>query len=200
MADEGFFEGTEMPTAGWWPTLWPDPAAVLAATMLRPGMDVVDLCAGDGWFTLPIARVARRVVAVDIEREMLDAARRRVAVAGVPNCDFIVGDAYGLRSLVDRPVDYVFLANAFHGVPDRPRLCRAVEAVLKPGGLFAVVNWHRRPREETVLLGEPRGPRSDLRLSPQQTQTAVEQSGLRLIRQTEVSAYHYASVFQRPQE
>jgi hypothetical protein len=27
---QGFFQGTEMPTAGWWEALWPDPAAVLA--------------------------------------------------------------------------------------------------------------------------------------------------------------------------
>jgi predicted methyltransferase len=48
----GFFEGTEMPTAGWWEALWPDPAGVLAAVGLRPGMGVIDLCSGDGWFTL----------------------------------------------------------------------------------------------------------------------------------------------------
>lgn len=27
----GFFEGTEMPTAGWWEALWRDPAGVLAS-------------------------------------------------------------------------------------------------------------------------------------------------------------------------
>ena len=31
----GFFQGTEMPTAGWWEALWPDPASVLAAVGLR---------------------------------------------------------------------------------------------------------------------------------------------------------------------
>src|SRR5262249_44110638 len=35
--------GTEMPTAGWWEALWPDPAAVLAAVGIKPGMDVIDL-------------------------------------------------------------------------------------------------------------------------------------------------------------
>jgi hypothetical protein len=34
----GFFQGTEMPTAGWWEALWPDPAGVLAAVGLKPGM------------------------------------------------------------------------------------------------------------------------------------------------------------------
>jgi hypothetical protein len=35
-------------------------------------------------------------------------------------------------------VDYVFVANAFLGVPDKPRLARVVHNVLKRGGLFAV--------------------------------------------------------------
>ena len=188
-----------MPTAGWWAALWPDPAAVLAATMLKPGMDVLDLCCGDGWFTLPIAEVASRVVALDIEPDLLDAARHHLSEGGASNCEFVEGDAYGLATLVKQAADFVFMANAFHGVPDRPRLSRAVEATLKPGGLFAVVNWHQRPREETTLLGEPRGPKTELRLSPEQTQEDVEQSGLRLIKLVDVSPYHYGAVFQRPQ-
>jgi len=54
----GFFEGTEMPTAGWWEALWPDPAGVLASVGLEPGMTVIDPCSGDGRFTLQIARIA----------------------------------------------------------------------------------------------------------------------------------------------
>jgi hypothetical protein len=56
----GFFEGTEMPTAGWWEALWPDPAGVLAKVGVKSGMDVIDLCSGDGWFMLQIARLAPR--------------------------------------------------------------------------------------------------------------------------------------------
>ncbi len=85
------------------------------------------------------------------------------------NCDFVAGDAYELAKLASGPADFVFVANAFHGVPDRPRLARAVCATLKPGGSFAIVNWRQRPREETIVLGEPRGPKTELRLSPQRT-------------------------------
>ena len=74
----GFFEGTEMPTAGWWEALWPDPAGVLTSLGLKPGMDVIDLCSGDGWFTLQIARLARHVVAIDIDPALLDIARHRL--------------------------------------------------------------------------------------------------------------------------
>ena len=69
--------------------------------------------------------------------------------------------------------------------------------LLAPSGLFAVVNWHQRPREETTILGEPRGPSSDLRVSPAQTIASVMAGGLQLRRQIEVPPYHYAVIFER---
>ena len=187
-----------MPTAGWWEALWPDPAGVLAAVGIEPGMEVVDLCSGDGWFTLQIAKIARHVIAIDIDPSLLEVARHRLTESGATNCDFVAGDAYELAKLVSGPADFVFLANAFHGVPDRPRLARAVRATLRPAGHFAIINWHQRPREETVILGEPRGPKTELRLSPQQTIDAVESSGLKLARLVELRPYHYGAVFEQP--
>jgi SAM-dependent methyltransferase len=194
----GFFQGTEMPTAGWWEALWPDPAGVLAAVGIERDMEVVDLCSGDGWFTLQIAKIVRHVIAIDIDPNLLEVARHRLAESGVANCDFVAGDAYELATLVPAPVDFIFLANAFHGVPDRTRLAQAARSTLRPAGRFAIVNWHQRPREETVILGEPRGPKTELRLSPQQTIDAVESSGLRLARLVELPPYHYAAMFAQP--
>lgn len=171
-----------MPTAGWWEALWPDPAGVLAAVGLKPGMEVIDLCSGDGWFTLQIAKIARHVVAIDIDPALLDVARHRLTESGLTNCDFVAGDAYDLARLVPGPAEFVFMANAFHGVPIGRDLARAVRATVKPGGLFTIVNWHPRPREETMVLGEPRGPGTELRLSPEQTIMAVAASGLKLAR------------------
>src|SRR5215469_2652774 len=160
----GFFEGTEMPAAGWWEALWPDPADVLAKVGVKSGMDVIDLCAGDGWFTLQIAKLARHVVAIDIDPALLEVARHRLAESDARNCNFVVGDAYDIAQLWSRPVDFIFLANAFHGVPDRPQLARSVRNALKPSGRFVIINWHPWPREKTTVLGEPRGPRTELRI------------------------------------
>jgi SAM-dependent methyltransferase len=134
MADHpaGFFQGTEMPTAGWWEALWPDPAGVLAAVGLRPGTDVIDLCSGDGWFTFQIAKVARHVTAIDIDPHLLEVARHRLVESGVANCIFIAGDAYDLAQL-NAPADFIFMANAFHGVPDRARLAQAVKKCTESG-------------------------------------------------------------------
>jgi SAM-dependent methyltransferase len=193
----GFFKGTEMPTAGWWEALWPDPANVLARVGVAPGMEVIDLCSGDGWFTLQIAKIARSVVAIDIDRALLELAKLRLAESHITNCTFVEGNAYDIAKLVARPADVVFMANAFHGVPDGARLARAIAAVLKPGGRFVVVNWHARPREQTTILGEPRGPATELRLPPDATIAAVQLAGLELDRVVELPPYHYGAIFRK---
>jgi ubiquinone/menaquinone biosynthesis C-methylase UbiE len=195
----GFFEGTGMPDPGWWEALWPDPAKVLRDVGVAPGMEVVDLCSGDGWFTFPLSKIARNVVAIDIDGDSLEVAKVRFAErGGAPNCTFVKADAYDIGKVVREPVDHVFLANAFHGVPDKPRLARAVHGVLKPGGLFAIVSWYARRREETTVLGEPRGPATELRMTPDQTVAAIEPGGLKFRNRVEVSPYHYGAVFERP--
>lgn len=187
-----------MPTAGWWDALWPNPAGVLEAVGLRRDMAAIDLCCGDGWFTLPMSKVAASVVAIDIDRTMLEAARDRLAAAGATNCKFVEGDAYELARHMRGPADFVLMANAFHGVPDQPRLADAIGKALKPAGRLAVVNWHQRRREETTILGEPRGPKSELRMSPEQTIASIEAGGLIFAGLVELPPYHYAVIMERP--
>ena len=188
-----------MPIAGWWEALWPDPAGVLAAV----GMD-----AGHGG-DRPL--LGRRLVhlANREDRAACHGDRHRPSYArpGASSADGKRRNELQLRHgqcvrdrqhLSRRPVDFVFMANAFHGVPDRPRLARAVRATLKPGGQFAIVNWHPRPREETTVLGEPRGPKTELRLSAEETTATVEAGGLRRACLIEVPPYHYGAVFERP--
>ena len=186
-----------MPDPDWWKALWPDPAKVLTDMGVMPGMDVVDLCCGDGWFTFPLSRIARSVVAIDIDATLLETAKLRNAErGGAPNCTFVEADAYYVGQVVPEPVDYVFLANAYHGVPDKPRLARAVHEILKPGGLFAIVSWYARPREQTTVLREPRGPATELRMTPDQTIAGVEPAGLQFRNCIDVSPHHYGAVFE----
>ena len=193
----GFFQGTGMPDPGWWEALWPEPAKVLADIGLRSGMEVIDLCSGDGWFTLQIARIARKVTAIDIDGRLLETARIRLAESGLANCSFIEADAYDIASVISAPVDFVFLANVFHGVPDKPRLSRAIRSVMKLDGRLAIVNWHAQPREQTQVLGQPRGPATELRMTPEAVVTAVESGGLVNVGIVEMPPYHYAAIFER---
>ena len=193
----GLFPATTMPDARWWQALWPDPVKVLVEMGVEPGTVAVDLCCGDGLFTPALAGIAGRVYATDIDPDLLDRTRARVAAAGGTNCRFVVADAMRVDAVVPEPVDYVFLANTFHGVPDQLRLARAVTAILKPCGQFGIVNWHRRPREETVVLGWPRGPKTEMRMEARDVTAVVEPTRLVLNRTVELAPYHYGAIFRR---
>ncbi len=193
---EATFPATGMPDRDWWAALWPDPEATLRALGITADMTVLDLCCGDGWFTAPLAALTGgRCYGLDLDPEMLARARQEVARAGTQVASWITGDARDLPALLPEKVDFVLIANTFHGVPDQSALATAVAAVLKPGGLFAIVNWHARPREETAVLGAPRGPTTDMRMTPEQTRTVVEPAGFKLDKLVELPPFHYGAVF-----
>jgi ubiquinone/menaquinone biosynthesis C-methylase UbiE len=193
----GFFPATTMPDADWWQALWPDPPKMLVEMGVEAGVVAIDLCCGDGLFTVPLAHIAKRVYAIDIDPVMLDRARTRVAEARANNCEFVVADAMAIDAVVPEPVDYVFLANTFHGVPDQLGLVRGVAVTLKPTGLFGIINWHRRPREETVVLGQPRGPKTEMRIEANDVAAIVKRAGLSLNRTIELPPYHYGIVLSK---
>lgn len=193
----GIFQSNDL-TEAWRQTLWPDPASVAAAVGIKDGMDVIDLYCGDGWFTPAIAKIARRVTAVSNDAGMLGLTCIRMNENRIFNCAYQLADARELAELTPQPVDFVFMANSFHGVADRMSLSRTVGETLRPGGLFAIVNWHRLPRERTTVLGQPYGPRSELRLSPEQTVKAVEAGGLKSRAIVEFPPYHYGAIFEKP--
>jgi SAM-dependent methyltransferase len=197
MSDARLFPATAMPDEDWWRVLWPEPDGMVAALGIAPGMTVIDLACGNGYFTAAVVRRAApgEVIGVDLDPAMLEQAR--AACRALPNCRWQLGDAMELSRLVQRPVDYVLLANTLHGVPDKAALSRQVAAALEPGGRFGIVNWQPLPREATPVLGKPRGPATPLRLSPEATRAAVEPAGFALERLLELPPYHYAAVFTR---
>ncbi len=176
--------------------MWPDPDGIVRLLGVAPGMLVVDLCCGDGYFTALLARIVEgKVYGVDIDPAMLEQTRAELEQTETTVLDLICADARNLQELLPGKVDYVLIANTFHGVPDKTAMARAVAAVLKPGGQFAIVNWHRLPRERTVVMGKPRGPKSEMRMSPDDVRLVVEPVGFTLERFVDLPPFHYGAVF-----
>ncbi|MDQ0561422.1 ubiquinone/menaquinone biosynthesis C-methylase UbiE [Rhizobium mesoamericanum] len=186
-----------MPDRDWWSALWPDPKGLLRQIGVRQGMSVLDLCCGDGYFTGPLAAlVDGNVVALDLDPAMIELAKAEVERSGASVRQWICADATSLAERLDDLVDFVLIANTFHGVPDQIGLARSVRAVLQPNGLFCIINWHPVSREETVVLGKPRGPRTEMRMSPEAVRTVVETAGFAMARIVDLPPYHYAAIFQ----
>jgi SAM-dependent methyltransferase len=198
MDSDNFFAATAMPDRDWWQALWPDPERVLRALGIEPKMTVLDLCCGDGYFTAPLAALVQgKVFGLDIDPDMLEKARAEVARQRTSVSKWLCGDANDLTELLSERVDFVLIANTFHGVPDQTSLAKAVADILKPGGGFAIVNWHSIPREQTPVLDKPRGPRTELRMSPEQVCAVVEPAGFQLAHLVDLPPYHYGAVFRQ---
>jgi ubiquinone/menaquinone biosynthesis C-methylase UbiE len=105
---------------------------------LRPGRTVVDLAAGTGKLTRPLAATGAEVVAIEPVAEM----RARIGDAAAGSLD---GTAEAIP-LADASADAVTVAQAFHWF-DGPAALAEIHRVLRPGGALALV-WNRRPLED----------------------------------------------------
>lgn len=171
---------------------WPDPRDVVQSPGVIPEMSVLDLCCGDGYFTAPLAKLVGNVYALDLDPLMIELAKAEVARLHTSVLKWICADARDAPQHITESVDYVLMANTFHGVPDQSGLMEAIRAMIRPNGLFGVVNWHALPRELTIVLNQPRGRKSD---SPEALQAVVEPTGFQTIRVQELPPYHYAAIF-----
>ncbi|MEN8108233.1 MAG: methyltransferase domain-containing protein [Pseudomonadota bacterium] len=195
MNKDRLFPTTIMPDKDWWHALWPNPSQVLQDVGIAAGMSVVDLCCGDGYFTQPMCELTNPgdVYGLDLDADLLGQAE--TVCDPYRNFHSILGDALDLPQLIDGLVDFVFMANTFHGVPDQLYLSKAISHTLNDAGRFAAINWYRRPREETMVLDQPRGPDTELRMQPEEVQQVVEPAGFLLEKVVDVGPYHYGAVF-----
>ncbi|QAU11845.1 class I SAM-dependent methyltransferase [Halorubrum sp. BOL3-1] len=195
------FRNTGQPDWDWWGRMWPTPGATLRDLGVEPGDRVAEIGSGNGYFALPAARIAgsEPVYAVDVDADLLSELDALADAQEVDNLRTVEGDARDLPDLLPDPVDVALLLNTFHGIPDPEAVVTGIAETIDDGGRFVVVNWRDRPREETASGGEPRGPPTDLRLSPAATCEAIEAAGTDLtsVREVDLPPFHYALVVER---
>ena len=107
---------------------------------IRRGETVLELGPGTGALTVDAARkvgLEGRLVAVDIQPEMIAAVEKRVRRAGLSNVETHVADAYRLP-LEDESADRAFLVTVLPEIPDQARALAELRRVLKPGGVLSI--------------------------------------------------------------
>ncbi|MDE1821348.1 MAG: class I SAM-dependent methyltransferase [Euryarchaeota archaeon] len=121
----------------------------LKALGLRPGQTVVDLGTGVGFLLPEILRdlgVGGRVLAVDIDEENLEVARKRVA--SDPRVTFHVGSAAERTPFPDGSADRVLLSLVLCCLVDKSGALAEAWRLLRPGGLLlaSYPRWGEGPR------------------------------------------------------
>ncbi|MER8161155.1 class I SAM-dependent methyltransferase [Streptomyces sp. NPDC094472] len=100
-----------------------------------PGCRVLEVGAGTGKATVPLAERGCRITAVELGADMAAVARRNLA--GFAAVEIVTAD-FETWPLPEEPFDAVVSATAFHWIDPAVRMAKAADA-LRPGGALAVV-------------------------------------------------------------
>ena len=161
-----------------------NPKALWRRVGLRPGMTLVDVGAGTGYYSLPASeRVgpSGRVYAVDVSGPLVRLLRERAV--GRPNLT-VVRSRPSRIPLPNGIADRVLLANLLHGVP--PTTVAEAVRLLRPGGRLVDVDWRKQPT--------PRGPPVEHRLSTAEAGGVLQRYGLTVVHTSPFGASHYIVV------
>ena len=110
-------------------------AATIRALGVAPGMRVLDLAAGTGTSSVPLADAGVDVVPCDFSYGMLEVGKRRR-----PDLGFVAGDATRLP-FADASFDAVTISFGLRNVVDTAAALREMLRVTRPGGRLVVCEF-----------------------------------------------------------
>jgi ubiquinone/menaquinone biosynthesis C-methylase UbiE len=158
-------------------------ATVVSHLELSAGLRVLDAGCGPGLLTTVLASAVGpggRVLALDIQPEMIAKARARAEAAGLANVDFLVAPL-GAGRLPQGEFDRALLVTVLGEIPDKVAALREIRSSLKPGGFLSV----------TEVLPDPHYQ------SLRKVQDLAEAAGLRL-RNRHGNAFLFTANLERP--
>jgi ubiquinone/menaquinone biosynthesis C-methylase UbiE len=167
------------------------PEAVIEAMDLRGGEVVADLGAGSGYFTFRLAAKvgkAGKVLAVEIQDEMIETLRRRATAMGATNVEEVKGNETDPQ-LPYGGVDSVLMVDVYHELAHPFEVMTKVHEALKPGGRVIFVEYRKE---------DPRVPIKEVhKMSVEQLVKEMKVVGLAHVRTVEVLPSQHIVIFEK---
>jgi predicted methyltransferase len=157
---------------------WQKPEQIMDALGIAERSKVADIGPGAGWFTI---RLARRVgpnglvYAEDVQREMLEATRRRVGREGLKNVETRLGTPTDPH-LPPRALDAILVVDTYPELDERVTFLRNLASALKPSGRIGIVNY--KPGQG----GPGPAPNEGVRVDSSAVEADARAAGLRVLR------------------
>jgi len=138
---------------------------------VKPGMTVCDMGCGNGFYSLKLAKMVGengKVLAVDIQPEMLRLLKARAQEQGIENIELILGDIDDPK-LPQGEVDLILCVDVYHEFSHPVEMLAGMRQSLKPDGQIALLEFrmedpnvpikrlHKMSKKQSVLEYEANG-------------------------------------------
>ncbi len=164
---------------------------MLEQLQIKPGQVVCDLGSGNGYHTLKIARLvgaAGRVIATDIQPQMLEMLSERARLASIANIEMIESEIDD-PNLPESQIDLVLMADVYHEFSFPAEILQKVHASLKAQGVVALLEFRG---EDSRVPIKPLH-----KMSKEQIRLELEANGFRLIRSFDGLPWQHLMFFEK---
>jgi SAM-dependent methyltransferase len=164
----------------------------IARLPVEPDFVVADIGAGTGYFSLPIAeRVPEgRVLAVDIQPEMLAIIEQKRREAAAGNLETVLGSIED-PGLPSAAVDLIFIVDAYHEFSHPREMGKAMFESLRPGGRLVLLEY--RAEDPTVPIKQLH------KMTEAQARREMEVLGFEWVRTEDFLPQQHFLVFRKPE-
>ena len=154
----------------------------------------LDFGCGNGFYTLPMAKQVGpngKVLAVDIQPEMIQMLKERAANAGIDNIEPILSTEKETK-LPENQVDLLILVDVYHEFSFPSQMLAGIRKSLKDDGVVALLEF--RAEDPTVPI------RPLHKMSKKQIMKEYEANGFKLVREFDGLPWQHLMYFGRDNE
>lgn len=166
-------------------------STLLKCLNLKPGMVVCDMGCGNGFYThkiSPLIGDTGKVLAVDIQPEMLELLNKRAEAAKETNIVTILG-AVDDPKLPEGKVDLVFCVDVYHEFDHPVEMLAAIRKSLAPNGRMVLVEFRTE---------DPKVPIKKLhKMSKEQILKEIPPNGFKLVEQFDKLPWQHVMFFEK---
>jgi ubiquinone/menaquinone biosynthesis C-methylase UbiE len=131
-----------------------NPKKLIELLKLKDGEVVADIGAGSGYYTFRMAKLVGtkgKILAVDIQKEMLDIIRDRMKKENLTNVEPVIGEEADPK-LKDESADTILLVDVYHEFSFPYEMTEKMVKALKPGGRIVFVEFRLEDEKVPIKL------------------------------------------------
>lgn len=166
-----------------------NPEQILNQLEIESDIVAADFGCGSGSWVLPLAQKAEdgMVYAVDILEEPLSALKAKADSLSLSNIKTVLSNVEKNVKIQDQSCDLVLMTNLLFETEDTKAVMEQGKKVLKTGGKILIVDW----KQQNAVVPEKNT------IPAEEVKKISENLGLKLKKEIDAGAYHFALVFEK---